>query len=459
MTQEVSYRSKKNYYLRDKKQRNFFASPWAGGVLLVAFAVIAILLANIEATKHIYHAILQAQFTVGFPDADFAISKTVEQWVNDGLMVMFFFVVGLEIKREIVAGQLASPRKALLPIGAALGGMLVPAAIYAAFNGGTPYIHGWGIPMATDIAFAIGVLSLLGSRVPVSLKIFLTALAIVDDLGAIVVIAIFYTSQIDFVLLGCSAAVLLLMWLMGRRNVYNMGFYLIPCIVLWVLFLYSGIHSTIAGVLMAMVLPVTPRFSKKYFSYKSRNLAEEFRFYDCPGQEVLSNPEQHHALNAMSNLARNAVSPSQRLEHSLYPFVTFFVMPLFALVNAGVALGGWESLAIWNNTQGAGIFGGLVLGKPIGILLFSWIMVRFGFAELPAGASWRGMVGVACLGGIGFTMSIFIDTLAFAGTDFVEAGKIAVLVSSVAASLLGVAMVWLLGGKPPKEEKIASQGL
>ncbi|MDR2885754.1 MAG: Na+/H+ antiporter NhaA [Rikenellaceae bacterium] len=445
---EASFHSKKNYYLRVRRQRHFINSPWAGGVLLVVFAIVAMVLANAEATKAFYHHILQARFTVGFADSSLAIVKSVEEWVNDGLMVLFFFVVGLEIKREVIAGQLSTFKQASLPVAAALGGMVVPALIYAAFNHGTPTAAGWGIPMATDIAFAIGILSLLGRRVPLSMKIFLTALAIADDLGAILVIAFFYSSQIDLVLLGCSAGVLLLMLWMNRMNVYSVWYYLVPSVLLWVLFLYSGVHSTIAGVLIAMLLPATPRHSKKYFSYKVHYYLESFRFHDRPGVEVLSNHTQHDDVNMLRQVAKDSISPSQRMEHALYNFVTFFVMPLFALVNAGVEIGGAGSLSVFSTSLGTGIFLGLVIGKPLGIMLLSWIMVRTGVSVMPQGANWKILAGVACLGGIGFTMSIFVDNLAFGGTAFVDTGKIAVLASSVAASLLGALMVNLAANVP-----------
>ena len=233
------------------------SSLWAGGVVLVIFAAVALVLANLDATREAYHHVLSSRLTVGFDG--FALSHTVEEWINDGLMAVFFFVVGLEIKREIIAGQLASVRQAALPVAAAVGGMVVPALIYAVINRGTPYAAGWGVPMATDIAFAIGVLSLLGSRVPVSMKIFLTALAIVDDLGAILVIALFYTAEINFAALAAAACVFLLLVLLNRFRVYRMRYYMIPSLLLWVLFLHSGIHATIAGVLIARTLPSDPR--------------------------------------------------------------------------------------------------------------------------------------------------------------------------------------------------------
>ena len=439
MTRIVSYRSKRNYYLRHQRQRHFLRSPWAGGVILVIFAVIALLLANIDATKTLYHHLLTTPFTIGFPGFD--LTRSIEAWINDGLMVVFFFVVGLEIKREIIAGQLSVPKHAALPVAAALGGMIAPALIYSIFNAGTPTEAGWGIPMATDIAFAIGILSLLGNRVPVSLKIFLTALAIVDDLGAILVIALFYSSEINLVALIAAIAVFAFLWILNRMNVYKMRYYLIPSIILWILFLHSGIHATLAGVLIAMAIPATPRYSKKYFLYKSKYFHEEFAHFDRPDVEVLANDHQHHALNSMRYLAANAMSPSQRLEHALNPTVTFFIMPVFALANAGVEITSTADPNIFTTAEGNGIFWGLVIGKPLGIALLCWLTIRLKLAAMPEGATWRNLIGVAALGGIGFTMSIFIDNLAFTNPGFISLGKITILIASIVAALLGVILI------------------
>lgn len=442
MAREVSFRRRRTFYLWNRRRDYFMSSLWAGGVVLVIFAAVALVLANLDATREAYHHVLSSRLTVGFDG--FALSHTVEEWINDGLMAVFFFVVGLEIKREIIAGQLASVRQAALPVAAAVGGMVVPALIYAVINRGTPYAAGWGVPMATDIAFAIGVLSLLGSRVPVSMKIFLTALAIVDDLGAILVIALFYTAEINFAALAAAACVFLLLVLLNRFRVYRMRYYMIPSLLLWILFLHSGIHATIAGVLIAMTLPSDSRYGRKYFLYKSRFLLENFRHND---REVLSNHRQFHDLYALRRIAGEAISPMQRLEHALTPVVNFLIMPVFALANAGVSLESFSDLQIFGTTMGAGIFWGLVAGKPLGIVLASWIAIRTGVAVMPKESGWRVLWGVACLGGIGFTMSIFIDNLAFGGTPFVAPGKIAVLAASLCAALLGAVVIGLLAKK------------
>lgn len=372
---------------------------------------------------------------------------TFEEWVNDALMAVFFFVVGLEIKREIIAGELSSVKHATLPAVAAPGGMIVPALIYLLINHGSEFEAGWGVPMATDIAFAIGVLSLLGKRVPISLKIFLTALAIVDDLGAILVIAIFYTSSIDFVMLFSGLAVLGLMFFMNSRGVKRSLIYLIPGVTVWYLFLYSGVHATIAGVLAAMAISTKPRFSKNYFLYKVRYFLEEFRHRDKPGVEVLANPEQMHVLDKVKYVAGSTVSASQKLEHILNPWVMFLIMPVFAFTNAGVELNSIADLHVISTRQGLGILLGLVIGKPLGIFLFCWLTIKMGLSALPANASWNSLLGVACLGGVGFTMSIFINNLAFAGTEWVDTGKIAVLIASVTSAVFGSLVINFLVGR------------
>ena len=453
MTHIVSFRSKRNYYLRRQRQRHFLRSPWLGGSLLVIFSVIALVLANVGITRTLYHHLLTTDFTIGFPG--FNLTRSIEAWINDGLMVVFFFVVGLEIKREIIAGQLSHIKHAALPIAAAIGGMIAPALIYTIFNAGTPTESGWGIPMATDIAFAIGILSLLGDRVPVSLKIFLTALAIVDDLGAILVIALFYSSEINLMALIAAVLVFGFLLIFNRSNVYKMRYYLIPSVVLWILFLHSGIHATIAGVLIAMTIPTTPRYSKKYFLYKSKYFREEFAHFDSPDVEVLSNDHQEHALNSLRYLAANTMSPAQRLEHALNPTVTFFIMPIFALANAGVEIMQWKDFNVFATTEGMGIFWGLVIGKPLGIVLLCWLTIRLRLAVLPEGATWSQLISVACLGGIGFTMSIFIDNLAFVDTTFVSLGKITILIASVTAALLGVAIIQWVDKKVPAFRQIS----
>lgn len=436
MTVRRSFRALKNYYKIQEAYQRFINNSWSGGIVLIVFTVIAMILANMPHTKELYHKILETHLSIGFDN--FKADYSIVHWVNDGLMVLFFFYVGLDIKRQLMVGQLSTVKGAILPAAAALGGIAVPAAIYLLFNGGGEYEAGWAIPMSTDIAFAIGVLSLLGSRVPVSLKIFLTALAIVDDLGAIIVIAIFYSSQINFLMLGLALVIVALLILFNRNNVYNMGFYLIPSIVLWILFLYSGVHATISGVLIAMTIPATPRYSKSYLIHKTRFMLHEFCHYDKEGVPLLANSKQTHVLFEKRKMIADAISPLQRIEHILDKVVAFIIMPVFALANAGVEVAGGAVSGALTSPQGLGIFFGLVLGKPVGIMLFSYLSTKAGIAKLPDNIGWDALLTVAILGGVGFTMSIFIDGLAFTDPAHVASGKISILVASVVAAVIGV---------------------
>ena len=366
-------------------------------------------------------------------------------------MVIFFFAVGLEIKREIVCGQLSSARQAILPVLAAAGGMLAPAIIFLFFNHGTIAANGWGIPTATDIAFAIGILSMLGDRVPVSLKIFLTALAIADDLGAILVIALFYGGQVQISCLLAALVIMLAVYFMKEMGEKRMFFYLVPAVVIWGLFYYSGVHSAISGVAMAMLIPMTPRYSKEYFAHKMRHLKELMLAARTSGDDF---PNEHHRfyMRRMRLLAADSVGMSYRLEHSLAPYVTFLVMPIFALANAGVEITSPEYLNIFHYSSeigsiGMGIFFGLVVGKPLGIFLASWGAVKSGLAVMPEGATWRLLLAVACLGGIGFTMSLFVDALAYTEPDLVDRGKIAILMGSMAAAVLGCLLILVFSKK------------
>ncbi|MDL2319585.1 Na+/H+ antiporter NhaA [Alistipes sp. OttesenSCG-928-B03] len=460
-TSRKSFRWVRTVYKLRRGGSNFFGSQWAGGVMLVVFTIIALIVANWGVTKEVYHRILEFDMGFRFGSTDFTMN--VETWINDALMAIFFFVVGLEIKREMMVGRLSNIRHALLPVAGALGGMLIPAGIYLAFNAGTQFEHGFGIPTATDIAFAIGVLSLLGNKVPISLKVFLTALAIVDDLGAIVIVAVFYSQSINFVMLGAGIAILLVLYFLNKQGVTSVGLYLLAGIVVWFLFLHSGVHATISGVLLAMAIPTKPRFSRKYFVYKTRYFLEEFRFYDRPDKEVISNEEQMTSLWKMRLINRAAISPAQRLEHILSPVSTYIIMPVFALANAGVVFSSFRELLVFDTTMGTGIFLGLVIGKPLGIFLFSWLAIKTKLAAMPKGSTWSTMFCVCCLGGIGFTMSIFIDTLAFGGTEWVDNGKIAVLMASVTAAVLGALLFNAVGkrdkvrfkqGKLPKNQGV-----
>lgn len=432
--------------------RRFMEAPWAGGVVLLVCVGIAMLLANLPLTAEYYHHLLQTDFSLAVHSPDGVIDwvyprgMTVEKLINDGLMVIFFFSVGLEIKREIISGQLSTLRKAILPVLGAAGGMAAPALIYLLFNHGGVAANGWGIPTATDIAFAIGILSMLGRRVPVSLKVFLTALAIADDLGAILVIAFFYGEKVRLGFLLLAVAIMLFVYWMKRLGETRLMYYLVPAVIVWSLFYYSGVHSTISGVAMAMLIPDRPRYGRAYFVRKMRSLRTVLFMSEASGDEF-PNSEQRYYMRQMRHVAANSVGLSHRLEHALSPYVTFLIMPIFALANAGVPVS-VEYLDIFAASPdagavGLGVFFGLLVGKPLGIFLASWGAVKSGLATMPEGASWRMLLAVACLGGIGFTMSLFVDSLAFTNLELVDRGKIAILMGSTAAAILGSLLILL----------------
>ena len=453
----------KTRYRMSLYRQSFVEAPWAGGVVLLGCVVIAMLLANLPATKLYYHNLLETDLSLmihspsGLIDWVFPRDMTVEKFINDGLMVVFFFTVGLEIKREVVCGQLSSVRKAILPVLAAAGGMIAPALVFTLFNHGTLAANGWGIPTATDIAFAVGILSMLGDRVPVSLKIFLTALAIADDLGAILVIALFYGGQLQFGLILIALAVMALVYVMNRMGDKGMFFYLVPAVAVWGLFYYSGIHSTLSGVAMAMLIPMDARYSHEYLSQKMQTLKECLAGAnpDLDGDGIpdeFPNEEQRCYLREMSRTTSGSVGMSYRLEHALTPYVTFLIMPIFALANAGVEITSAEYFNIFHfspeiGSVGMGVFFGLLVGKPLGIFLASWIAVKSRLAVMPEGASWKMLLAVACLGGIGFTMSLFVDSLAFTDADLIDRGKIAILMGSTAAAIAGSLLILLFSKK------------
>jgi len=398
----------------------FLESEAKGGILLFATALIAFLISNSPwAPAYFDLRDVYLKLQVG----DWVLKKSLLHFVNDFLMAFFFLLVGLELKREILQGELKNPRQAGLAVAAALGGMVTPALIYTAFNLGGEGAAGWGVPMATDIAFALGVLSLLGKRVPLSLKVFLTALAIVDDLGAVLVIAVFYTSNLDTGALAAAALVFGVALLLGAMRVRSLPAYLLVGLVLWYFVLLSGVHATIAGVLLAFAVPIG----------RSRPLPAH-------DDGAAADPELQEArLEHLEDAAREAQSPLHRLEHLLHPYVAYFIMPVFAFFNAGVALEGAQVGAV-----AVGIFLGLLIGKPVGILLFSFLAVRLGLARLPEGVGWRAIAGVGLVAGIGFTMALFIAGLAFGPVQLDEA-KLAILSASVTAALLGVAVLWRTG--------------
>lgn len=377
---------------------NFLKGESAGGIVLFFCVIISLLIANSPLGAG-FNNLLETQ--IGFNTETIHLRYPIVLWINDGLMAIFFLMVGLEIKRELVEGELASPKKAAVPILCALGGALIPALIYLAFNSGTATENGWGIPMATDIAFALAVITALGKRVPLSLKIFLAALAIVDDLLAILVIALFYSAELNYIYLGYAGAIFVLLLLFNRFGVKNIALYLIPGVFIWYFVHHSGIHATVAGVLVALTLPTTPDEKE---------------------------------------------SPLEKLEHALTRPVNFIIIPIFALANTNIEFQAGMVAGLFSNL-GLGIVLGLLIGKPIGILLISWISVKTKIGLLPKDANWLHMIGIGLLAGIGFTMSIFIALLSFTDPFLVDEAKFSILIASALSAILGSVLLVFAGNK------------
>ncbi len=417
--------------------QEFLRQEASGGILLMICTVAALAWANSPWSAS-YADLWSARLTVDF--AGHSLSKSLLLWVSDGLMAVFFFVVGLEIKREVLVGELSSARQAALPLVAALGGMVAPALIYAGVNRGQDTLQGWGVPMATDIAFALAVLLLLGDRVPAAAKVFLTAIAIADDIGATLVIALFYSESINLTALAVGGGFWASMVAANRAGVRNSLAYAVLGFGLWVFFLKSGVHPTIAGVLGAMAIPARTRVDAGYFTDRARVYTDRFARASQSRESILTNPEQRAALHALEHVSRQAQAPLQILEHGLHPWVTVVIMPVFALANAGVALGTGAS-DLFASPAAVGILAGLVLGKPLGILAFSLAAVRLRVAELPEGLSWTALLGLGCLAGIGFTMSLFIASLAFTDPATLATAKTAILAGSLASGVAGTAVL------------------
>ncbi|HEY4718662.1 MAG TPA: Na+/H+ antiporter NhaA [Anaerolineales bacterium] len=416
--------------------QEFLREEGGGGILLLLGTAVALIWAN-SAFAHEYELLWQTPLTLGL--GPWTLSYPLHTWINDGLMAVFFFVVGLEIKRELLVGELSNPRQALFPAVAALGGMLVPALLYTTFNLGGPGQPGWAIPMATDIAFALGVLSLLGKRAPFGLKVFLTAVAIVDDLGAVLVIALFYSHEIIWGSLLFGGLVLALLFALNRFSVRSPLPYGLLGILLWLAFVQSGVHATVAGVLLALTIPANPRIDSRSFLKRSHAYLQVFEQTGTPETTMLTNSDQRAAVRELERVAESVASPLQRLEHSLHPWVTYAIMPIFALANAGVNILGGQTAALFNSV-GLGIVAGLVLGKQFGITFFAWLFTKLGLTSRPRGLGWRHIYGAAWLGGIGFTMSLFITSLAFTDPDLVTSAKIGILTAS-ALSAIGATLV------------------
>jgi NhaA family Na+:H+ antiporter len=419
---------------------DFFHSQVASSVVLLACSLIAIAWANSPWADSYFH-LLHEQF--GFTLGDRSFSLTLHHWINDALMGIFFFVVGLEIKRELVVGHLSSMRQAMLPVVAAIGGMLLPACIYAALNRGTPGAAGWGIPTATDIAFALGVLALLGSRVPTGLKVYLTAVAIADDIGAVLVIALFYTEQIYWPGLALAAvflAVLFVAIVPLRWRSPGLLAILVTCV--WLGVFISGIHSTIAGILIAFLVPVRARIEPSEFLEIAQLRLSVLREGNLSRESMIENQQQLGTIEELYDAVTDLRPPGLSLEQYFHPISAYVVLPLFALANAGVPLSA-DKLGLLMSPVAWGIFLGLSFGKQIGITLFSWLVIRVGAAALPAGVTWRQIYGASCLAGIGFTMSLFVTDLAFDDDELVNAAKLGILAASAVSAALGFVVLQL----------------
>ncbi len=412
--------------------QEFAKAEASGGIVLLSCTAVALLWANSPWSAS-YFDLWHIPVTVGI--GDFSISESLLHWVNDGLMAIFFFVVGLEIKRELLVGELASPRKAAVPIAGALGGMVVPALIYFALNAGTPEVDGWAIPMATDIAFALGILALLGDRVPTTLKVFLAAAAIIDDLGAVLVIALFYTADISMTALMVAGTLLLVLAGANFVGVRRTSVYVVLGICLWVAVFESGVHATIAGVLLAMTIPARVRIDAEGFVGWVSDALSEFKLALAIGGPE-SSPRKHAAVQSIEHASNYAEPPLLRLEHALVHWVAFLIMPIFALANAGVDLRSGLGVAL-TSSMGLGIALGLVAGKTVGISLATWITERTGLGVLPAGVTWPQIIGVSMLAGIGFTMALFISALAFGEGPALNVAKAGILMGSLVAGGLG----------------------
>ncbi|HLF71953.1 MAG TPA: Na+/H+ antiporter NhaA [Dehalococcoidia bacterium] len=423
----------------------FVSIEAASGIVLMLTAVVAIVWANSpwdNAYFDLWHKRIAIETEI------FSIDQDLRHWLNDGLMTAFFFLMGLEIKRELVHGEMSSPRRALLPAVAALGGMAAPALIYTALNAGGEGANGWGIPMATDTAFALGVLLLLGSRVPFSMKIFLVALAIADDIGALTVIAVFYTADVDYEALAIAAATLAVIVTMNRGGVRNVNVYVVAGIVLWIATFESGVHATVAGVILGLLTPASPFYAPSDFASTADDLVESYRGALDSGDE----DAQEALLGQVEDLSQGTEAPLDRLERALHPWVSYAVVPLFALANAGVALSGDAISDAVDSSVTQGVFLALFLGKPAGIFIATWVSVRCGLCQLPSGANLRHVLGIGLIAGIGFTVSLLVNGLAFTENGAFDQAKLGVLGASICAGAVGFAFLWLTGRRQAEEE-------
>ena len=425
--------------------RTFFGNEASSSIILIGATLLALAWIN-SPFGQTYHRFWETQ--VSFSVGDSSITRTLRQWIDEGLMAFFFLAVGLEIKREVLVGELSSVKKALLPFGAALGGMLLPAAIFAGMNKGLPTSKGWGIPMATDIAFALGALFILGKRIPLGLRVFLSALAIADDLGSVLVIALFYSGGLSLHYLFMSLLVLLLLAVANFLWIRVTLIYALLGVGLWVAVLGSGLHATLAGVLVALFIPATGRYdTDKFLQNVTRHLSE----FACPpegcGPSILQDDRHLSSVHSIELACHHVETPLQRLEHALHPWVAFLVVPLFALANTGIAVVDLDFSQALLSPLTLGIAAGLLIGKPIGISAFSYLFVRAGVASLPRSVTWPQIFGAGVLGGIGFTMSLFISSLSFKDPLLLDHAKLGILSGSAASGIIGLAMLFFLTSK------------
>ncbi|MEI6135582.1 MAG: Na+/H+ antiporter NhaA [Desulfomonile sp.] len=428
----------------------FVSVEAAGGIMMILMTAAAMVITNSQFFE-LYSRILHIKLSVGFDSAIF--TRSVHFWINEGLMTCFFLVVGLEIKRETLVGELASVKQAILPAAGALGGVLVPALIYWYFNKGTASESGWGVPMATDIAFVLGALTMLSSRVPSSLTIFLVSLAIVDDLVAVVIIAVFYSQAISFFYLSMATIVIVALVVMNILGVRNPAPYIVVGIVLWAFVYASGVHATVAGVIIALTIPARSARDTHGFADDAKQLIEAFRNQRSRDYLIHLREENQMVIRQLENMFRQIEPPLQRLEYVLHPWVIFGIMPIFALANAGVILNSVFLANAATSNQSLGIMLGLFVGKQVGIFSATYLAVKLGIAKLPESVTMKHVYGGAVLCGIGFTMSLFIAELSFTQhTDLLNEAKVSILAGSLLSGLIGTTILYLIGQKENGEE-------
>jgi len=421
-----------------KSLNQFIYLETSSSIILFAATVSALILAN-SPIGDSFLSFWQNDVSVTLPG--FELSKPLLKWINDGLMAIFFFLIGLELKREIITGELSQLKNASLPFFAAIGGMVIPALLFATLNKGNAGSHGWGIPMAADIAFTLGILKLLGNRVPSGLKIFLMAFAIIDDLGAVLVIAFFYSSNLIWINIIIGLVIVLVLFLISKFGYYSKYLFFIAGIIVWILFLKSGIHSTIAGVLLALTIPLKRKTNTLSFYENGNDILNDFQ-KECKtqGEKTVLTKKQLAALDELDELTEKTAPPLQYLEHRLHGWVSYLIMPVFALANAGVvfSFSGDTNLALSMN-----IAISMIVGNFIGIFMFSWLSIKFKLAELPQNVSFKQLAGISILGGLGFTMSLFINGLAFTDAVLINSAKMGILLGSVIAGVLGFIIIRL----------------